>query len=638
MSVSVLVEPGRVGWTSENGFSIESFLVGAKSQFDTFESIRSDWSPHTASWAVRALRAVYSTMRATGSGADKDQWLEWIRTATHKQAENLTQHLGLYHGATLLATNPTNTDVSTQHGYPLFTAHALSALRAASYILDANMIGALPAQTRKDLAIWARSELDRIVAQSVTGWVAPRDLINLPYHALTLCYLEQGMQPAMLAYVIRFVCQHQIKGGGWPLLGTEFTSDRGNRVFRLSSFEIGAALLRLSTFLQERMPDQNPDEQTIRRDAFRTLFELLRNSFVSVEVGGKEVTGWTTNHASPVPTVETWATALALRFLERLRYFTQSEVQSEVLARYETTIPFHMKSWVDWNNIDEPDSRVGIKAYLERQFLNKITYASPPSKEACNVSVIFFGPPGTSKTTLAKALAKKLGWPLVTVTPSLFLSNGTAGIDSHASHVFSDLRKLQEVVVLFDECDELFRARSIGEKNASSELDVVALITGAMLPRLQDLHDRGRLIFILATNRIDAIDSAVRRQGRFDHLIAVGPPDREGRERLLLSQGVSHEAAADLSHVLEGFTRDELMGIGSFVALSGQPEAQFEQMIAQHFGEETRVISKPRYEDFKKQRAMFCSALRNAQSDNAQATHVRPGRKRGASKKGARRS
>jgi SpoVK/Ycf46/Vps4 family AAA+-type ATPase len=278
-----------------------------------------------------------------------------------------------------------------------------------------------------------------------------------------------------------------------------------------------------------------------------------------------------------------------------------------------------MKAWIDWGKIEGLDSQADARAYIQRYFIDKLNYGVLPTKEARNVSMILFGPPGTSKTTIAKALAKQLNWPLVTITPSLFLSNGPPGIDSQATRVFSDLRKLQEVVVFFDECDELFRARSAGKEKSSSDLDVVALITGAMLPRLQDLHDRGKLIFILATNRIDAIDNAVRRQGRFDHVVSVGPPDREGRNTLLESRGVSTKIIYALSPMLDGFIRDEVLEAGSLFAQLGDEVSggTVDEVLRQRFGENARSIPKDAYEEFKKQRELYCSAWKSAELNRA---------------------
>jgi SpoVK/Ycf46/Vps4 family AAA+-type ATPase len=355
---------------------------------------------------------------------------------------------------------------------------------------------------------------------------------------------------------------------------------------------------------------------------------------LNVEIGGREFTGWTTNHAALDPTVESWATALGLRFLRRFRHFTQLEVQEDVLNRYETTIPFHMKTWIDWEKIEGLDSQTDAKAYIQKHFIDKLNFGALPNKEMRNVSMILFGPPGTSKTTIAKAVAKQLNWPLVTITPSLFLSNGPPGIDSQATRVFSDLRKLQSVVVFFDECDELFRARSAGKEKFSSDLDVVALITGAMLPRLQDLHDRGRLIFILATNRIDAIDNAVRRQGRFDHVVSVGPPDRESRNLLLESRGVPTRIIYTLAPMLDGFTRDEVLEAGSLFAQLGEEVSggTVDEVLRQRFGENARSIPKDAYEEFKKQREMYCSAWKSAELHRASG-QASPTKKRKASSK-----
>ena len=176
--------------------------------------------------------------------------------------------------------------------------------------------------------------------------------------------------------------------------------------------------------------------------------------------------------------------------------------------------------------------------------------------------MVLFGPPGTSKTTIIKALSKKLDWPLVYITPSLFLSKGINSIDSEANKVFSFLFKIKRAIIFFDECDELFRNRD--DVKAKEGLNIPALITGAMLPRLQDLHDRGGLILVMATNRINKIDKAILRMGRFDYIYPVGPPDEDCRKIIIEEKLISELTSCSneiLSTTIDRTTIPELIDI-----------------------------------------------------------------------------
>jgi SpoVK/Ycf46/Vps4 family AAA+-type ATPase len=134
------------------------------------------------------------------------------------------------------------------------------------------------------------------------------------------------------------------------------------------------------------------------------------------------------------------------------------------------------------------------------------------------VSMIFFGPPGTAKTDLAKRIARVLGWPLLTIDASQFLKKGMDGVYAEADTIFGMLAVAERTLVLLDEFDEMVRARETAP-------DVLSrFLTTAMLPKLHKIHDNRRLVFVVATNHIDWFDVAIRRPGRFDVILQVMQP------------------------------------------------------------------------------------------------------------------
>ena len=148
-------------------------------------------------------------------------------------------------------------------------------------------------------------------------------------------------------------------------------------------------------------------------------------------------------------------------------------------------------------------------------------------------SALLFGPPGTSKTSLAEAVAKSLGWPFVELSPSDFLKGGLPGIYDRVNEVFDDLMDLFGVVILFDEMDALVQTRE--EVNAvespKKAESARVFLTTSMLPKLLRLRKRGKAIFFMATNHQRDFDPAIKRSGRFDLLIRMGPPSYDEKLR-----------------------------------------------------------------------------------------------------------
>jgi len=136
------------------------------------------------------------------------------------------------------------------------------------------------------------------------------------------------------------------------------------------------------------------------------------------------------------------------------------------------------------------------------------------------LSALLFGPPGTSKTEVAKSIAAELAWPLVEIDPSHFLQSSFQNIYVQAEKIFEDVMDMCGVVVLFDEMDALVQKRD-GENVPDTE---GKFLTTYMLPKLAKLHDRGQIIFLMATNFPGDFDDAIKRAGRFDLLLCMGPP------------------------------------------------------------------------------------------------------------------
>lgn len=150
--------------------------------------------------------------------------------------------------------------------------------------------------------------------------------------------------------------------------------------------------------------------------------------------------------------------------------------------------------------------------------------ADPTTAEKVGVkapaTVLLFGPPGTGKTTFAKAIAGRLDWPFIELLPSK-LESGSDSMASELRQAMTDLLQLERAVVFIDEFDEIASAR---ERNPTTKGVVNELLK--MIPSYRSTP--GHLL-VCATNFVGDIDSAVLRPGRFDLVIPIGPPDLTAR-------------------------------------------------------------------------------------------------------------
>jgi SpoVK/Ycf46/Vps4 family AAA+-type ATPase len=138
-------------------------------------------------------------------------------------------------------------------------------------------------------------------------------------------------------------------------------------------------------------------------------------------------------------------------------------------------------------------------------------------------SAILYGPPGTSKTELAKLIAGALGWPLLALDPSHLTRRGLDRVHAEANIIFRMLEHSERIVVLLDEFDELVR-----ERESSGQLES-RFLTTAMLPKLAALSRERRLVYLVATNHLEQFDAAIRRPGRFYLIVPVMPPTTEAK-------------------------------------------------------------------------------------------------------------
>jgi ATP-dependent metalloprotease FtsH len=144
---------------------------------------------------------------------------------------------------------------------------------------------------------------------------------------------------------------------------------------------------------------------------------------------------------------------------------------------------------------------------------------------------ILHGPPGTGKTLLAKAVAGEAGVPFYALSGSDFVDTYVGVGASRVRDLFAQARKSETgAIIFFDEIDAIGRARGQGASGADSEREGTL---NQLLVELDGFGARDRIVVVAATNRLDMLDPALLRPGRFDRRVQVGLPAQAGRLAIL---------------------------------------------------------------------------------------------------------
>ena len=144
--------------------------------------------------------------------------------------------------------------------------------------------------------------------------------------------------------------------------------------------------------------------------------------------------------------------------------------------------------------------------------------------------ILLVGPPGTGKTLLAKAVAGEAHVPFFTISGSDFVEMFVGVGASRVRDLFADAKKNAPCIVFIDEIDAVARRRGSGLGGGHDEREQTL---NQMLVEMDGFSVNEGIIVMAATNRVDILDPAILRPGRFDRKIAVGRPDVKGREDIL---------------------------------------------------------------------------------------------------------
>ncbi|MFB6102513.1 MAG: CDC48 family AAA ATPase [Haloplanus sp.] len=194
--------------------------------------------------------------------------------------------------------------------------------------------------------------------------------------------------------------------------------------------------------------------------------------------------------------------------------------------------------------------------------------------------VLLHGPPGTGKTLIAKAVANEIDAHFHTISGPEIMSKYYGESEEQLRDAFEEAEENAPAIVFIDELD------SIAPKREEAGGDVERRVVAQLLSLMDGLEERGEVVVIGATNRVDAIDPALRRGGRFDREIEIGVPDRDGRREILqvhtrnmpLADDVDIDAFAESTHGFVGADIESLAKEAAMNALrSIRPQIDLEE-------------------------------------------------------------
>lgn len=381
----------------------------------------------------------------------------------------------------------------------------------------------LPNGVDKKVIAWARQEIDHQLALFMAG-SKTADPYQLAYSIMLVASLGNPAEASpdnnlILRTAIGQLFERQLPDGSWP---------RSRPLFHYPT--VGSAYCYEYEMLVQLLGQPQLQDDLLDYVAhIGKAVEALNKTSYKLQSGGL---GWSSGHHSQIEGPESWSTSSVYHFAHMFDRLVAESIRRSIFSYLDRV--YVMKTGMpqsglvfDDSFLDCPVERDGhqfLKTVLTTFFVepiaNGVRNIEPNGSlpKGTPVSAIFYGPPGTSKTELAKLIADYLGWPLLSIDPSHFVRRGLDQVQAEADRIFGMLAAAERIVVLLDEFDEMVRDRA----HASEVLS--RFLTTAMLPRLATINKSRRIVFIVATNYIDQFDLAISRQGRFDMLIQVMPP------------------------------------------------------------------------------------------------------------------
>ena len=239
------------------------------------------------------------------------------------------------------------------------------------------------------------------------------------------------------------------------------------------------------------------------------------------------------------------------------------EVRPSALREVQVQIP--NVSWDDVGGLDNLKEELREAIEWPIKYKDAFDFVDVESPKG----VLLYGPPGTGKTLIAKALAKMTESNFISIKGPELLSKWVGESEKGVREIFRKARQAAPCIIFLDEVDALVPRRGSGNSGTHVTENVVSQI----LTEIDGLEELNNVLIIGATNRLDIVDEALLRPGRFDRIIEVPNPDTKGREHIFKIHTKNKPLAGDvdikrLVELTDGFSGAEISAVASRAALS----------------------------------------------------------------------
>ena len=239
------------------------------------------------------------------------------------------------------------------------------------------------------------------------------------------------------------------------------------------------------------------------------------------------------------------------------------EVSPSALREVQVQAP--NVSWDDVGGLDELKDELKEAVEWPIKYKDAYDYVDVESPKG----ILLHGPPGTGKTLIAKALAKMTESNFISIKGPELLSKWVGESEKGVREIFRKARQAAPCIIFLDEVDALVPRRGSG----GSDSHVTENVVSQILTEIDGLEELNNVLIIGATNRLDIVDEALLRPGRFDRIIKVPNPDEKGRQHIFEIHTKKKPLASDVKipeivKITDDFSGAEIAAVANRAAIA----------------------------------------------------------------------